>query len=477
MRKTLLGMPVEKIDSSKYIMQCRGVISWKRKGGKGTMECATGFGKSIIACLAIAKMYKKKPHLTCMIIVPTISLKEQWEEILIAFGLSECTTVYVVNTIALKDIKYEVDFLVVDEIHLMAADQFSRIFSLVKYSFIMGLTATIDRLDGRERYLKKYAPVVMRITQTQAIKHGWINDFIECNVPIPISRKERDELTNMNREIAKNMGKFDDPEAMRRCMKIEEAELYARMNFPHANYKDMGAQLQVAALQGQQFTAMRTKFLYTLEQKIAATVDLINEFGLKTITFSQSTLFADEVKKRIGAKAVTYHSNMETLVRMVDKTKTYKKLASANNFMFKTEGSTLSTNGEQFIVTWQEPKKIGLTVQKRENKTNFKENLGGINTICTAKALDQGFDVADVEMGIDASRTSNPTQHTQRTGRCARNFTYSDGTKKQGIFVNLYVPNSRDRDWLDRAQKNSTNVVELGSMEECIALIKKRLKV
>ena len=474
MRKTLLGIPVGKIDSSKYIMQSRGVIHWKKNGGKGTMECATGFGKSIIACLALAKMLKKNPNLSAMVIVPTISLREQWEEILTAFGLHECTTVYVVNTIALKDISYKVDFLVVDEIHLMAADQFSRIFSLVKYSFIMGLTATIDRLDGREKYLKKYAPVVMRVTQTEAIRRGWINDFIECNVPIAITRDERDWLVDMNKIVAKSLAKFDDPEQMRKCMNREEADLYARMNYPGQH--GMGEALCKTALLGQQCIALRQKFLYQLEQKIAATVDLVNEFGLKTITFSQSTAFADEVKKRIGANAVTYHSNMEPIVRMVRKTKKYKTKNGAIKYAEKYGRKVANENGE-WVVYWEEPKKIGLTVQKRENKTHFKENLEGIDTICTARALDQGFDVEDVEMGIDASRTSNPTQHTQRTGRCARNFTYSDGTKKQGIFVNLYVANSKDRDWLDLAQKNSTNVVELDSLEECIALIKKRLAV
>ena len=40
--RTLLGIPLSKIDKGKYMMQLRAVITWLKRGGKGTMECATG---------------------------------------------------------------------------------------------------------------------------------------------------------------------------------------------------------------------------------------------------------------------------------------------------------------------------------------------------------------------------------------------------------------------------------------------------
>ena len=63
---------------------------------------------------------------------------------------------------------------------------------------------------------------------------------------------------------------------------------------------------------------------------------------------------------------------------------------------------------------------MGITVQKREALDNFSNNKGGVDVICTARALDQGFNVEDVELGVNASGSSNPAQYVQRTGRVAR---------------------------------------------------------
>ncbi|MBO7451646.1 MAG: hypothetical protein J6U54_14880 [Clostridiales bacterium] len=41
----------------------------------------------------------------------------------------------------------------------MAADTFSKVFEKVSYNNILGLTATFERLDGKEILISKYAPV------------------------------------------------------------------------------------------------------------------------------------------------------------------------------------------------------------------------------------------------------------------------------------------------------------------------------
>ena len=41
----------------------------------------------------------------------------------------------------------------------MAADTFSKVFGQVSYKNIIGLTATFERLDGKEILINKYAPV------------------------------------------------------------------------------------------------------------------------------------------------------------------------------------------------------------------------------------------------------------------------------------------------------------------------------
>ena len=64
------------------------------------------------------------------------------------------------------------DLLVIDEAHLMASETFSRIFECVNYKNILCLTGTLERLDGKEELIKKYAPVCDTITINEAEENG-----------------------------------------------------------------------------------------------------------------------------------------------------------------------------------------------------------------------------------------------------------------------------------------------------------------
>lgn len=472
--KTLLGVPVDKIDVLKYIMQLRCVILWAKARGRGTIVACTGFGKSFIGLLALKKLVKKNPNTTALVIVPTTILKGQWEEELRNCGLLQNTIVLVVNTVALNTKIYQVDFLIVDEIHLMAAEQFSKIFTHVKYKWILGLTATLKRLDGKERFIVGHAPVLKEIPQKMAIERGWINDFIELNVPVYLTRAEKDRLNDLSKRITNYLGKFDGFEQMQSCMNIESAKAYAALHFRDQDIDEKAKELVRDAVQGQRCVAKRQEFLYKTQHKVDATVDLINEFGFKTITFSQSTDFADEVKTMLGKSALAYHSNLESRTVLTVKQKTYKKKTTAEAYAKKVTG-VVTERGEEFIVSWKVNKVLGVDSLKKQALEMFR--LNKIANICTAKALDQGFNAPDVQLGIDASRTRNPTQHTQRTGRIARNYTYKDGTKKQGIYINLFIPDSQDEKWLRNCQEGSQNVIWLNSVEECKQTIKKALKL
>ena len=46
------------------------------------------------------------------------------------------------------------------------------IFECVDYQMILGLTATIERLDGKETLVKSYAPVCDEITIEEATANG-----------------------------------------------------------------------------------------------------------------------------------------------------------------------------------------------------------------------------------------------------------------------------------------------------------------
>ena len=473
--KTLLGVSIHKIDKRKYVRQLRSVIKWIQSGARGTIVAATGIGKSYMAFLAIRKLSKLKPGSSTIIIVPTIPLKEQWESQIIDLRLPN-VSVYVVNTIALKDIQYKCDLLVIDESHLYAAEQFSNIFHLVNYTWILSLTATLKRMDGKEDLIKSYAPVVDSISQKEAVENGWISDYIEINLQVPLMRLETEKLAALDKTVSYYMSKFGNFGAMQSCMSLDNAKTYARQHYPSAHQDTRSKEIQKWSILGNRAVQARKEFLYNTERKVDAAVELIKEFDLKTITFSQSTAFADTLKSKLGEIATVYHSNIESEYQEVTKKKRYKTKKAANKFASSKKGRVVPVVDE-FEVKWKQRKKFGIKALKDQSISKFKDNRSKVSVICTARALDQGFDVADTELGIDGSRTSNPTQHIQRTGRIARNFTYKNGTKKRGVFINLYIPNSADERWLKNCQvDNEDGVIWMYSVSECVEFITKLLK-
>ena len=156
--------------------------AWLSNKGRGTIEACTGFGKTRCAINCMKAVLSKYPTIRTLVVVPTELLKNQWTTILDEQGLSLNTEVQVVNTTAKNG--YECDLLIIDEIHRTAADTLQYVFSKVKYKLILGLTATLERLDGRHTIIEKYCPVVDSVSIELAKASGWVSDFTEYQVII-----------------------------------------------------------------------------------------------------------------------------------------------------------------------------------------------------------------------------------------------------------------------------------------------------
>jgi len=114
MKKPLLFIPSDKLDVLKYIRQLRAVVRWMKRGSRGTVVAATGFGKTIIGMIAISKMKKHMPGRKALIIVPSVILYNQWTALLKIFDLGDVASILIINTVSLQDTVYTVDFLILD---------------------------------------------------------------------------------------------------------------------------------------------------------------------------------------------------------------------------------------------------------------------------------------------------------------------------------------------------------------------------
>ena len=89
--------------------------------------------------------------------------------------------------------------------------------------------------------------------------------------------------------------------------------------------------------------------------------------------------------------------------------------------------------------------------QKTSALEAFKD--GSKNILCSTKALNQGFDVPNANMGIICGLTSKSLSMIQRVGRLIR---FQEG--KVGDIYILYVKDSQEEKWLKSAVKDLNNI-------------------
>ena len=206
--------------------QKEGVRKWIQAGCKGTLVWATGTGKSTAAIMAIKRILKIKPDVRVLISVPTEILQKQWIDDYIAkYNLSQNCSVQIINSIVKNE--WDVDLLIIDEIHLTPTATLGEIFTCVNYNMILGLTATIERLDGKEIIVKSYAPVCDEITVDEATSNGWLSPYKEYVVMLDVDMTEYNKWNQEFIGFFSQLG-FDFKRAMILCTNIIERRKYAK---------------------------------------------------------------------------------------------------------------------------------------------------------------------------------------------------------------------------------------------------------
>jgi superfamily II DNA or RNA helicase len=89
--------------------------------------------------------------------------------------------------------------------------------------------------------------------------------------------------------------------------------------------------------------------------------------------------------------------------------------------------------------------------QRREALRRFKE--GEVNVLCSTKALNQGFDIPNANVGIICGLTSKALSMIQRIGRLIR---FEEG--KIGKIYILYIKNSQEEKWLTNSVRDLSGV-------------------
>jgi superfamily II DNA or RNA helicase len=379
--------------------QEEALAQFKLNNSKAIVEATTGSGKTILGLKLIEENQDKR----ILVVVPTTQLMYQWkEEILKKVGsgiiisllgdgnkdippMTPSVTISVVNSVRGVNWNHpaaKYDILICDEIHRYASPENAKIFQ-GNFNQKIGLTATLERSDGMEVILHKYiGPTVYTLNNEDAKNAGYVCDYdIEC-VKCAMTNPEKAEYTLFNNNVKKYMMVFNNS--------FKELQKNFKNGPRGTSYR--------SALEGMRSISKRKSFLTSVKSKHDVAINLcLKNNDKKIILFDEIQTSANDIYDDLnnrGMNPVIYHSG----------------------------------------------------IKAKEKKEAIEKFLDGRSKILvTVKALDEGLDVEDVDIGIIVNGNSQKRQAIQRLGRLLR--------KKEGKVSKLYmlyVPETKDEDYVKK---------------------------
>lgn len=278
--------------------QEQGVQRWVDNKLCGTLNWATGVGKTRGGLMAISRFLKKNPTKSVIIVVPSEPIQRQWNQGLIDWNLFQQCSVKTMSDTSVN--KYSCTLLVIDEIHKVGAPTLLNIFKNVQYTIILGLTATFERLDGKDEIISKKCPIVDTISVEEAIENKWLADYREYEVLI--EPEDIDVYKEVNKEFYEHFSYFNyDFNLAMKCAtdwkrRSELAKERCRED-QSEDFKTVNKQILVHAMGFSRTLQARKKYIYNHPKKIELTnLILENRQDKKCITFSATVAMAEKIK-------------------------------------------------------------------------------------------------------------------------------------------------------------------------------------
>lgn len=182
--------------------QTEALAALKQARGRGIVVLPTGAGKSHLALMAIDKWRR-----STLVVAPTLDLVRQWYDLLrTGFGVDVgvvgggehsvkplTVTTYDSAYIHMENFGAKFGFVVFDECHHLPAEAYMLSARQCLAPFRLGLTATLERADGREAVLTELlGPVVYR-KEIVELSGEYLADYDTERVSLSLSPSEREE--------------------------------------------------------------------------------------------------------------------------------------------------------------------------------------------------------------------------------------------------------------------------------------------
>ena len=492
------------IDQSKLDRQEKGASIWAEHKGRGTLNYVPRFGKTNTAMLIINKIREK--HITdeILIVVPSQIVKSQWDKIVEESG-HLMINVYTIDALmeATNKVEFKPYLFIIDEIHKFTSERRYGIFKLIHYKFILGLTGTYP--VGREAaLLNQVCPIVDTITEKEALENNWVSKFIEYNLKLELSPEDKDKYAKFSEPIKEILECFrnahklfpeglfkDHYDLVQSCYSGKKVMQASDGVSKYAYIKASVIRTTLAEKKGwnhdlnlsneynrmiednwnpdvikehaemfNDYVRKRNDILTYNKVKLNAVIELFKRFPVTTICFNESTDFSDLISNAINEITVATHN---------------KVMAASYHSNIKSQPMK---DADGNIITYKsgdkkgQPKLFGIKSIRNAIIENIKNK--NLLFLSTARALDEGLDIPNIEFVITTAGTTNPIQYTQRNARGKTVDIYNPD--KVTTIVNLYFDNfildgkqvnSRDLSKLQyRQEKAHTKPIYISSIDE-----------
>ena len=389
--------------------------NWKANGQRGLFAMATGTGKTITSLNCLYEIYKHSGYYKALILVPTVTLVDQWEKECRKFhfdniikvcsknhswreeidrlktteALQRCSTLsYIIictyASYGKVDVFQEMNefskkqlLLIADEAHNMGAPNISNKLIGIPYLRRIGLSATPDRQfdDMGNRRIREFFGAEEHYTyeysMEEAIKKGVLCEYYYYPHIVHLTDAEMEEYVKISLRLAKMFNfskeKFDKNDDILTMLLIKRKRIIHKAFNKLDIFKEIVSQrlIEKGNLKYTLVYVPEGNFPDTYEADTYDNRDTIKDDPESEHLIDQFTQVIREAGDKITVKEFTS--------QLADREQTLKDFASGN-----------------------------------------------LEVLTSMKCLDEGVDVPRSELAVFCASTGNPRQFIQRRGRILR---------------------------------------------------------
>lgn len=394
--------------------------NWKNNKQKGLFAMATGTGKTLTALNCLLHIYKVYNFYKAVILVPTITLVDQWEQECKKFNFKGIIKVTSKN----KTWRQELDTIKTKEAFNFSGQEPSYIV-ISTYASFARENVFNDLMDFPQKTLRQ---ILLIADEAHNMGAGRILDRLDGVRYIRriglSATPERQFDEKGNKALMKFFGCTDDKYTFEFSMQeaIDKGYLCRYDYYPHLvhlTYDEMDEYLRISR--------QLCKFFNKDSGGFNSSEDILMRLLLKRKRIIHKAANKEDVFRQIMEQRYKQKGNLKyTLVYVPEGN--HPDDYNADKFI-DSESVSDDNDSDRIINTYTEMvRDISPTTTVKKFTSGIKErnsvledfSSGKLEVLTSMKCLDEGVDVPRSEMAVFCASTGNPRQFIQRRGRILR---------------------------------------------------------